>query len=98
MTILTRGAYAAPGTSLDFKTGIKVLEVIDEVNRSLGTTTAVITHHAPIASMAEICQLPTPRISESVVTVLRSSRVMRRRGAVSRARRPCAVAWSRRVV
>lgn len=42
-----------PTGALDFKTGIKVLEVIDEVNRMLGTTTAVITHHAPIASMAD---------------------------------------------
>jgi putative ABC transport system ATP-binding protein len=42
-----------PTGALDFKTGIKVLEVIDEVNRSLGTTTAVITHHVPIASMAD---------------------------------------------
>ncbi len=42
-----------PTGALDFKTGIRVLEVIDEVNRSLGTTTAVITHHAPMASMAD---------------------------------------------
>lgn len=42
-----------PTGALDFKTGIRVLEVIDEVNRSLGTTTAVITHHAPIARMAD---------------------------------------------
>jgi len=42
-----------PTGALDFKTGITVLEVIDEVNRTLGTTTAVITHHAPIASMAD---------------------------------------------
>ena len=42
-----------PTGALDFKTGIKVLEVIEEVNRALGTTTAVITHHAPIASMAD---------------------------------------------
>ena len=42
-----------PTGALDFKTGIRVLEVIDEVNRSLGTTTAVITHHAPIAAMAD---------------------------------------------
>ena len=42
-----------PTGALDFKTGIKVLEVIEEVNRRLGTTTAVITHHAPIASMAD---------------------------------------------
>ncbi len=42
-----------PTGALDFKTGIRVLEVIDEVNRTLGTTTAVITHHAPIALMAD---------------------------------------------
>jgi putative ABC transport system ATP-binding protein len=42
-----------PTGALDFKTGIRVLEVIDEVNRTLGTTTAVITHHAPIASIAD---------------------------------------------
>ncbi len=41
-----------PTGALDFKTGIRVLEVIDEINQNLGTTTAVITHHAPIASMA----------------------------------------------
>ena len=42
-----------PTGALDFKTGLRVLEVLDEVNRSLGTTTAVITHHAPIAAMAD---------------------------------------------
>jgi putative ABC transport system ATP-binding protein len=42
-----------PTGALDFKTGLRVLEVIAEVNRSLGTTTAVITHHAPIAAMAD---------------------------------------------
>jgi putative ABC transport system ATP-binding protein len=42
-----------PTGALDFRTGLRVLEVIDQVNRSLGTTTAVITHHAPIASMAD---------------------------------------------
>jgi putative ABC transport system ATP-binding protein len=42
-----------PTGALDFKTGIRVLEVLDQVNRDLGTTTAVITHHAPIASMAD---------------------------------------------
>jgi putative ABC transport system ATP-binding protein len=30
-----------------------VLEVFDRVNRELGTTTAVITHNAPIADMAD---------------------------------------------
>jgi putative ABC transport system ATP-binding protein len=34
-------------------TGILVLEVIERVNRELGTTTAVITHNAVIAGMAD---------------------------------------------
>ena len=42
-----------PTGALDFRTGILVLEVIDRVNRELGTTTAVITHNAPIAGMAD---------------------------------------------
>src|SRR5690606_15624760 len=41
-----------PTGALDFRTGIKVLEVIEHVNRELGTTTAVITHNAPIGRMA----------------------------------------------
>ncbi len=42
-----------PTGALDYKTGILVLEVIERVNRELGTTTAVITHNAPIARMAD---------------------------------------------
>ena len=42
-----------PTGALDFRTGILVLEVIDRVNRELGTTTCVITHNAPIATMAD---------------------------------------------
>lgn len=42
-----------PTGALDVKTGILVLEVIEKVNRELGTTTAVITHNAVIASMAD---------------------------------------------
>jgi putative ABC transport system ATP-binding protein len=42
-----------PTGALDFVTGRVVLEVIDRVNRELGTTTAVITHNAPIAKMAD---------------------------------------------
>ncbi len=34
------------------KTGRTVLEVISRANRDLGTTTAVITHNADIAQMA----------------------------------------------
>lgn len=42
-----------PTGALDFQTGKLVLEVIERINRSLGTTTAVITHNAGIAAMAD---------------------------------------------
>jgi putative ABC transport system ATP-binding protein len=42
-----------PTGALDFGTGKLVLEVIEQVNRELGTTTAVITHNAAIAGMAD---------------------------------------------
>jgi putative ABC transport system ATP-binding protein len=42
-----------PTGALDLHTGVIVLEVIDRVNRELGTTTAVITHNATIAKMAD---------------------------------------------
>lgn len=42
-----------PTGALDVTTGILVLEVIERVNRELGTTTAVITHNAVIAAMAD---------------------------------------------
>lgn len=42
-----------PTGALDYKTGVKVLEVIEKVNLELGTTTAIITHNAPVAAMAQ---------------------------------------------
>lgn len=42
-----------PTGALDYKTGRIVLEVLERVNRELGTTTAVITHNAAIAAMAD---------------------------------------------
>lgn len=42
-----------PTGALDSTTGIVVLEAIERVNRELGTTTAVITHNAGIAEMAD---------------------------------------------
>jgi putative ABC transport system ATP-binding protein len=42
-----------PTGALDFRTGILVLEVIERVNREYGTATAVITHNAPIAEIAD---------------------------------------------
>ncbi|QEF98962.1 Lipoprotein-releasing system ATP-binding protein LolD [Stieleria maiorica] len=42
-----------PTGALDVQTGIVVLQAIGQINRQLGTTTAVITHNAEIAKMAD---------------------------------------------
>jgi putative ABC transport system ATP-binding protein len=42
-----------PTGALDFKTGKLVLEVLERVNREMKTITAVITHNAAIAEMAD---------------------------------------------
>jgi putative ABC transport system ATP-binding protein len=42
-----------PTGALDVQTGVLVLEAIQYINRELGTTTAVITHNAVIAEMAD---------------------------------------------
>ena len=42
-----------PTGALDYATGKLVLEAIERVNRELGTTTAIITHNAAIADMAD---------------------------------------------
>ncbi|HEX6909054.1 MAG TPA: ABC transporter ATP-binding protein [Longimicrobium sp.] len=53
-----------PTGALDFRTGQRVLEVIEQVNRELGTTTAVITHNAVIAGMADrVLHMSSGRIS-----------------------------------
>lgn len=41
-----------PTGALDSKTGIQVLEALDQINRDFGTTTVVITHNAEIRKMA----------------------------------------------
>jgi len=54
-----------PTGALDSKTGIVVLEALEAVNATLGTTTAVITHNAIIAGMADrVIHLADGRISE----------------------------------
>jgi putative ABC transport system ATP-binding protein len=42
-----------PTGALDAQTGRLVLEVLERVNRDLGTSIAVVTHNAPIAQMAD---------------------------------------------
>ena len=54
-----------PTGALDYKTGKLVLEVIERVNRELGTTTAVITHNAAIADMADrVVRMQSGRVVE----------------------------------
>jgi putative ABC transport system ATP-binding protein len=55
-----------PTGALDFETGVIVLEVLAHANRELGTTTAVITHNAAIAGMADrVIRMRSGRIVES---------------------------------
>ncbi len=42
-----------PTGALDSATGIVVLEVLEKINRELGTATVLITHNADIAGMAD---------------------------------------------
>jgi putative ABC transport system ATP-binding protein len=54
-----------PTGALDFETGVRVLEVIEATNRELSTTTAVITHNAAIAGMADrVVRMRDGRITE----------------------------------
>jgi putative ABC transport system ATP-binding protein len=54
-----------PTGALDSATGVRVLEALLDVNRRLGTTTAVITHNAAIADMADrVIRLSDGRIAD----------------------------------
>ena len=54
-----------PTGALDYATGKLVLEVIARVNAELGTTTAIITHNAAIAKMADrVVSLTDGRVSK----------------------------------
>jgi putative ABC transport system ATP-binding protein len=55
-----------PTGALDYTTGKLVLEVIEKINHDLGTTTAVITHNAAIAGMADrVIRMSSGQIVES---------------------------------
>jgi putative ABC transport system ATP-binding protein len=61
-----------PTGALDSKTGIVVLEALQRVNQELGTSTAVITHNADIAQMADrVIKLTDGRIGEVIVNQTR---------------------------
>ncbi|NTV07992.1 MAG: ABC transporter ATP-binding protein [Chlorobium limicola] len=54
-----------PTGALDYQTGKLVLEVIEKVNRELGTTTIVITHNASIAGMSDrVVRLGSGEVTE----------------------------------
>ena len=54
-----------PTGALDYATGKLVLEVIERINEELGTTTAVITHNAAIADMADrVLRMSSGEIAE----------------------------------
>jgi putative ABC transport system ATP-binding protein len=61
-----------PTGALDFQTGLIVLQVIERINRELGSATAVITHNAPIAAMADrVITLSDGRVSSNIVNEAR---------------------------
>jgi putative ABC transport system ATP-binding protein len=56
-----------PTGALDSMTGRLVLQVLEDVNRELGTATAIITHNAPIAGMADrVVRLHDGQIQEEI--------------------------------
>jgi putative ABC transport system ATP-binding protein len=63
-----------PTGALDSETGILVLAAIEQVNRELGTATAVITHNTVIGSMADrVMHLADGNIARVVSNDIRQS-------------------------
>jgi putative ABC transport system ATP-binding protein len=63
-----------PTGALDAETGKLVLEVLDQVNRETGTTTAIITHNVAIASMADrVIHMSSGEITEVTRNEARAS-------------------------
>jgi len=63
-----------PTGALDFQTGKLVLDVIEKVNRELGTTTLLITHNASIAGMADrVVRLRSGELTEDRQNLTRMS-------------------------
>jgi putative ABC transport system ATP-binding protein len=61
-----------PTGALDSRTGVTVLEALDEVNRELGTATVIITHNADIQRIAHrVIVLADGRIAETHVNATR---------------------------
>lgn len=62
-----------PTGALDLETGRLVLRALEQVNREIGTTTAVITHNASIADMAHrVIRMGSGRIEDVRVNAARA--------------------------
>ena len=56
-----------PTGALDYPTGRVVLEVLERINRELGTITLVITHNSAVAGMADrVIRISSGRITSIV--------------------------------
>jgi putative ABC transport system ATP-binding protein len=63
-----------PTGALDSTTGIRVLEALTEVNRTIGATTLVITHNAAIREIADrVVRFADGRIVEETVNTTRKA-------------------------
>ncbi len=63
-----------PTGALDSATGIKVLEALTQVNRTIGATTLVITHNAAIREIADrVLRFADGRIVEETVNATKKS-------------------------
>ncbi|HEX6965010.1 MAG TPA: ABC transporter ATP-binding protein [Gemmatimonadaceae bacterium] len=63
-----------PTGALDYTSGRLVLEVLERVNRDVGTTTVVITHNAGIAAMADrVIRMGSGRIVDERRNVVKSA-------------------------
>jgi putative ABC transport system ATP-binding protein len=63
-----------PTGALDSETGIVVLEVLERINRELGTATVIITHNSDIAGMANrVIHLNNGMITEVIKNTGRKS-------------------------
>ncbi len=62
-----------PTGALDSRTGVLVLQAIEQVNRELGTTTALITHNRSISGMADrVLRCADGRMVETLVNAERT--------------------------
>ena len=63
-----------PTGALDYATGRLVLEVLQRMNREIGTIVAIITHNAAIAGMADrVVRISSGAIAEIQVNAKRIS-------------------------